>query len=92
MLLGSGVPAVVVSGSSVQSSGDDDGVGKSDECVVNNGPGGVTVEMGDEEVALEADGGVVLLDYGCTPATSPSRTKPVPRSCYPGRYTRSRRS
>lgn len=38
-----------------------------DLSVVNNGPGDITVDTGDEEVVVEADGGTVLLDYGCTP-------------------------
>lgn len=38
-----------------------------DLSVVNNGPADVTVDTGDEEVVVEADGGAVLLDYGCTP-------------------------
>ena len=33
----------------------------------NDGPDDVTVATGDEEIAVSADGGVVLLDYGCTP-------------------------
>lgn len=38
-----------------------------DLSVINNGPSDITVDMGDEQVAVEADGGAVLLDYGCTP-------------------------
>lgn len=38
-----------------------------DLSVFNYGPGNVTVDTGDEENSLEADGGVVLLNYGCTP-------------------------
>lgn len=33
----------------------------------NGGPDDVTVLTGDEVVEVSADGGVVLLNYGCTP-------------------------
>jgi len=33
----------------------------------NSGPGNVTVLTGDDELAIPADGGVDLLDHGCTP-------------------------
>ncbi|USQ76211.1 hypothetical protein [Ornithinimicrobium cryptoxanthini] len=37
--------------------------------IVNEGPGGFTVLTGDENVTIEteAEAGVVILDYGCTP-------------------------
>src|SRR3954452_8124948 len=35
--------------------------------IENNGPTDVTVVIGDEESTVSADGGIVLLDYGCTP-------------------------
>lgn len=38
-----------------------------DLSIVNEGPGEVTVLTGDEEVVVDAGGGTVLLDYGCTP-------------------------
>lgn len=38
-----------------------------DLSIVNNGPDAVTVATGDEDVTVDADGGTVLLDYGCTP-------------------------
>lgn len=36
--------------------------------ISNNGPDDVTVMTGDHEVTVYADGGVAILDYGCTPA------------------------
>ncbi|WP_426309179.1 hypothetical protein [Cellulosimicrobium sp. E-16] len=36
--------------------------------VANDSGGDVIVRTGDEEAEVTADGGVVLLDYGCTPA------------------------
>lgn len=38
-----------------------------DLSVTNAGDSDVTVLTGDEEVTVPASGGVVLLDYGCTP-------------------------
>ncbi|WP_043347238.1 hypothetical protein [Beutenbergia cavernae] len=38
-----------------------------DLAIQNNGPGDVVVSTGDEETTVTADGGVLLLDYGCTP-------------------------
>lgn len=35
--------------------------------IFNEGPDEVRVSTGDEEVEVTADGGAVLLDYGCTP-------------------------
>jgi hypothetical protein len=35
--------------------------------VANDSGGDVVVRTGDEEAEVTADGGVVLLDYGCTP-------------------------
>lgn len=35
--------------------------------IFNEGPDEVRVSTGDEEVEVSADGGAVLLDYGCTP-------------------------
>ncbi|MCO7274478.1 hypothetical protein NHH00_15045 [Cellulosimicrobium cellulans] len=35
--------------------------------VANDSRGDVVVRTGDEEAEVTADGGVVLLDYGCTP-------------------------
>jgi len=39
-----------------------------DLTINNNGPGDVTVVTGDHEVTVDAEGGAVILDYGCTPA------------------------
>ena len=41
--------------------------GPGDLSISNDGPSDVTVLTGDEEVIVTAGGGVVLLDYGCTP-------------------------
>ncbi|GAA4780997.1 hypothetical protein GCM10025784_31930 [Citricoccus nitrophenolicus] len=38
-----------------------------DLSILNEGPDGVTVLTGDDEVVLDTGGGVILLDYGCTP-------------------------
>lgn len=39
-----------------------------DLSISNNGPTDVTVDTGDEEeTTVDAGGGAVLLDYGCTP-------------------------
>lgn len=38
-----------------------------DLSIVNNGPDDVWVDTGDEEFTVAEDGGVVLLNYGCTP-------------------------
>lgn len=35
--------------------------------VFNEGPGDVTVLVGDEELRIDESGGTVLLDHGCTP-------------------------
>lgn len=58
---------------------------RGDLSISNNGPDDVTVLTGDEEVTVDAGGGAVLLDYGCTPgdvtvrfATGPEVTLPGP--------------
>ena len=38
-----------------------------DLSIVNDSPTDVIVRTGDEEDTVSAEGGVVLLDYGCTP-------------------------
>lgn len=38
-----------------------------DLSITNDSGEAVTVDLGDEQVEVTADGGVVLLDYGCTP-------------------------
>lgn len=35
--------------------------------ISNDGPGQVTVMTGDEKLVVDANGGAVLLNYGCTP-------------------------
>lgn len=39
---------------------------RGDLTIDNKGPRDVTVLTGDEEVTVDATGGVALLDYGCT--------------------------
>lgn len=38
-----------------------------DLSIRNTGPDDVSVDTGDEMVVVDADGGAVLLGYGCTP-------------------------
>ena len=38
-----------------------------DLSITNQSPTDVTVDLGDERAEVSADGGVVVLDYGCTP-------------------------
>lgn len=38
-----------------------------DLSIRNDGPDDVTISTGDEESEVSAGGGVVILDYGCTP-------------------------
>ncbi|NYI42103.1 hypothetical protein [Demequina lutea] len=40
---------------------------KGDFSIDNSGPGDVTVLTGDEELIVPGQGGLSVLDYGCTP-------------------------
>lgn len=57
---------------------------RGDLTVVNDGPDDVTVMTGDQDLMVDAGGGAVLLDYGCTPGDVQVRFASGPEVVVPG--------
>ncbi len=57
---------------------------RGDLSISNDSPDDVTVVTGDEEVTVDAGGGVALLDYGCTPGDVTVRFASRPEVVLPG--------
>jgi len=57
---------------------------RGDLAIDNEGPNDVTVQTGDEEVTVNATGGAVLLDYGCTPGDVTIKFTDAPDVVLPG--------